>query len=445
MLMGRACIARDVLRATRRRIMGAKLPAVRLRIGRHGSAGVVAACAVFLVLTLSLAAEAGTGLDSSGISGTSFGSAGLDSLGLDSLGQLSGPVIQLQAASDNLGSGVGLQVLWPVPIFGDEIVQVPWVAAGYGSVRWGAGRYGTLILDDRAAPYPFLQAGVGVDTPVGRVEYSRLLGKLGPQPDTYLLGQRVELSPTGWLRLGVTEIAIADGRFARMPTNWIPLWPFYLTQHLAIRSGVEGINDDSNQNLGLDVTAALTPGITVYGEFFVDDMPQRPENGGVYQTGFLLGGTADLGKSFRLDAEYARVNNYTYTFRVPERSYLNQGRPLGFQLGPDADRLIVALRKRSEGTELGVGLEFRRHGEGRIGDRWQDIGRDAARERAFLYSVVEYTALVRFDLMRDFASGARLEAGVAVGQVRNKDNVPSGPEGVVEARLGIRWTFGLAK
>lgn len=422
MWAGGTCVARGTLPAARRNISwhtagGRSGPsfravpaAVRLRMAAglgilgRSPARVTVACVVLLILTLSLRAE---------------------------------------AAPDSLGSGSGLQVSFPVPVLQNGITETPWVAVGYGAVRWGAGRYGTLILDDRAAPYPYLEAGTAMDTPVGRAEYARLVGKLGPQPDTYLLGQRLELFPTKWLRFGVSEIAIADGRFAGIPTNWIPFWPFYLTQHIAIHSGVEGINNDSNQNLGIDITASLRPGITVYGEFFVDDMPQRPENGGVYQIGFLVGGTAELGETLRLDAEYARVNNYTYTFRVPERSYLNQGRPLGFQLGPDADRLIVELRRQFDSTELGLGLELRRHGEGRIGDKWQDIGRDEARKRAFLYGVIEYTSLIRFDFARDFAPGVSLEAGVAVGQVRNKGNVPSGAEGVAEAEFGITWVFTL--
>ncbi|NPV79470.1 MAG: hypothetical protein HPY52_04220 [Firmicutes bacterium] len=311
------------------------------------------------------------------------------------------------------------------------------IALGYESVRWGAGRYDTLILDDRAQSYPFILLNSTAQTKFGRVEYSKLTGKLGPYPDTYLLGQRLDLYPRPWLRFGISEVAIADGRFASMVTNWIPLWPFYLTQHIAIHSGVPEINESSNENLGLDATIVLRPGTTVYGEFFVDDMPQNPKNGGVYQIGFLVGGTTELNKDLRLDAEYARANNYTYTFRNPARSYLNQGEPLGFQLGPDADRLIIMLRKQSEKIETRAGVELRRRGEGRIGDKWQDIGWQKARKYSFLYGVVEQTSLARAEVDRAFGPESRIKSGIAIGPVRNKDNVP----GATDMRM--EWTLGL--
>ena len=324
------------------------------------------------------------------------------------------------------------------------------LTAGFDKPRWGAGRYRTLILSDSVRPYEQVRADIHLDTRLGGVEYSRLAGKLEPLDDTYLLGHRLEYWPWPWLRLGATETAIVSGRFARQAVNWLPLWPFYLTQHIQLKRGLN-INNDDNENVGLDATVSLNRDSSLYGEFFVDDMPQNPANHGLYQIGFLAGAVikAPVVGGIQLGAEYARVNNYTYTFQDSSKSYVHYGQPLGFLLGPDTDSLIVMATKKQP-FELGAGFEFRRHGPGRLGDNWEspDIGWEKGRQRQFLYhdenTPIEKTLLGRIQAaytLADAAGSPRVEGSLAVGRSQDAGNKPGAVAPVVEFTVAVRWGF----
>lgn len=328
------------------------------------------------------------------------------------------------------------------------------LAAGLDKPRWGAGHYRTLILSDSVRPYAQLRGDFQLNTRVGELTYRRLAGKLEPNEDTYLLAHRVEYSPGPWLRLGATETAVTSGRFASLAVNWMPLWPYYLTQHMLLKGGSVIGNNDDNDNLALDATISLGQRGSFYGELFVDDMPQTPDNHGVYQIGFLAGATTRLpiAGGTRLDAEYARVNNYTYTFQDRSKSYLHYGQPLGFALGPDSDSLIVmATKALSQPLELGLGFELRRHGPGRLGDVWEEIGWEEGRKRTFLYegdgAAIEKTYLGRVQMTYKptaaeatwAGSGLEIEGSLAFGLRENAANIPGTVTPALEVTTSVSW------
>lgn len=256
------------------------------------------------------------------------------------------------------------------------------VQMGSGQVAWGSARLASTLLSGQYRPFPFVQAAWQM---APALRYQRLFAQLGPQPDAFLLGQRLEWQPggpTGPAGLAVTELAVTDGWFASHPANWVPFVPWYLTQWVLLKDRDPGANDQDNEYLALDGWWKPAPGWLVYGEFLADDMPwpfrpvQQP-----YQVAGLLGGQGPCG----LYWEYTRVNNFTYTFQAPRLSYLQYGVPLGYPDGPDGDRLAVWW---SSGRAW-AGLELRRRGPGRLGQVWEEQGYPAVADRQFLAGTVE--------------------------------------------------------
>lgn len=248
---------------------------------------------------------------------------------------------------------------------------------------------------------------IGAEWAWGPWRYRKAVGRLSPG-ERYVSVHRLYLGPLDgwWGRLGLSfyELGVVSERFASLPATWLPLWAGYLTQHLAL-GGTD--NDDANFYMGL--TARLEPPSgwlrALDAELLVDDMPQVPWKRQVYQ----LGGALRLELGDRLDVRYVRTHNFVITFQEPSLSLLHEGRPLAYPDGPDTEAWELGWRL-SDGWRVAV--EWRRRGEGRIGDawEWEPSGLEAGKAREFLSGTVEHAVLVGLEGRRG-ASRWALQAG----------------------------------
>ncbi|MBE3599478.1 MAG: hypothetical protein IMX02_12070 [Limnochordaceae bacterium] len=349
-----------------------------------------------------------------------------EALGLESPARLRA---RLERAWVGYGSGLPCRrEPWPDAARGETAWQawVGWRDLGFGT--------GTGLLDLPRDP-GFLQVGGEVRWAWGA--YRKVGGRLG-SGQRWLLGQQLWIGPlaTRWGSVGLSayELAVTSGRFAVVPVNWLPLWPAYLSQHLHL--GETG-NDDANfyMGAGLRVDRLFGGDARLEAEVLVDDMPQLPWIPQVYQ----LGGRLALTFQERWRVRYTRVHNFVVTFQAPSLSFVDQGHLLGYPDGPDADSLAVQWVGRPGAPVESAGVEWRRRGEGRIGDVWEPAyggqGLAYGREHEFLSGVVEHSLRLR----ATFGLPGEWRLTAEAGPVFNTANHP----GVTSVYVGLGLTGAL--
>ncbi|MCK4409991.1 MAG: hypothetical protein KAW67_07890, partial [Candidatus Eisenbacteria sp.] len=179
----------------------------------------------------------------------------------------------------------------------------------------------------------------------------------------------------------------------------------------------------------LDGVCHVRPGLTAYGEFLIDDLQYERTTGSPDKYGLTFGGAwygAVLGADAELTAEYTNVRNWTYTHKYTEYRLAHDGQPVGFELGPDADRFRAEFVFHP-GVKWSVGTTFEhaRKGDGRITVPFDS---DDDHELTFPSGVVKTTDRVGVEL--GYRNLERLAAGVGaayesvanVGNALGKDD-----------------------
>src|SRR5439155_16696946 len=245
----------------------------------------------------------------------------------------------------------------------------------------------------------------------------------------------------GRITAGFTELARFDGT-SQTPLYFIPFVPYSYWEKRPKSGGVSPADSTgdllrkNNVLWAADVAWSFRPGWRVYGEVLMDDYSlssdYKPDMLG-YQAGAdwrrTLKGRGAIGAA----VEYSRVNNFTYSvWHRHDFSY--NGFPTGYVLGPDVQALS------GEATlEWGPNLEFRlrgdwrRKGEGRVGDAW--LKTDGKVEASAFQGVVERETRVRAAAIFSPVRLLHVEAVVGHASIRNLDHVLAPPE--IEAPLRI--------
>jgi len=258
--------------------------------------------------------------------------------------------------------------------------------AGHTWLRWGPGRDGTLALSDAAPALDMMRAEV---TAFRTWRMQWFVSLLDPGAETYLAGHRVEWSPCARLTAGFTELARFDGT-SQAPLYLMPLVPYSFWEKRpktsppgAVPGDTTGIALAKNNVLwSADIAWSIRPGWRAWGELMVDDISfsrdYKPDMIG-YQAGAearrpMRGGTDALGATI----EYTRVNNFTYS-AFHGHDFAHEGFPLGYVLGPDVAALAGELAyERGAAWVFTIRGEWRKKGEGRVGDAWEQSDGEVA-------------------------------------------------------------------
>ncbi|MDI6871528.1 MAG: capsule assembly Wzi family protein [Bacillota bacterium] len=319
------------------------------------------------------------------------------------------------------------------------------LVAGKQRVRWGPGKVGALILSDEGSFWGLLaERGWSV---WGRdVKTAQLVAPLNPDQNRVFFAHRLESEVRPGLTVGISETAMASGDFTPWLYNPIPVWPYFLTQHLVWKSAGGSAQDyDINCNLAVDARYRLASGAEVYGEFYADDAQSGiedrarvPDMVGVllgvsgWEPSFLPGWSATV--------EYAALANWVYSHKNLLNNYVwEDGTPIGHWLGPDADALTVQVaREVAPGVERVVRLQHQRHGEGEIGESWRpEYGKDGW----FLSGVVETRYGVGVAERRRLSEKTTLKAGIEWLYRVNAGNQPGVREGAVNLKAELSLTL----
>lgn len=311
------------------------------------------------------------------------------------------------------------------------------VALGRRDAAWGRSRWGRLLVSGSAATLDELDARFSVGpwsfyALHAFLEHTRAGSEpeLGDDERVFLAAHRVSV---GGARgsIAVSE-AVVYSSIMPDPVYVNPLVPYYLSQH----------NERSDDNVlwSLDFLLRPRPGLDFYGEFLVDDLQYERTTGHPDKYGATLGGTAYtaiLGLDAEVTAEYSHVRKWTYTHHLTQHRLEQDGRPLGFDLGPDADRLTVEVMTHpSPPWSVGVSYIRARSGEGAITEPFEE-GENP--EPTFPSGVVETTDRVALECTYENLAGLRASLSLADVIVRHRDNGPEDDDGwEVRAAIGFR-------
>ncbi len=303
------------------------------------------------------------------------------------------------------------------------------MTVGRQRIQWGPGTTGGLLLSDQAS-----LDGLTFQLDLDEFHYTQIHAARDFAAGKWLFAHRLEGRVLPNLAIGISEaIAVSDGfrmRFAHL----VPAFPYYLIQHLTIKGNREQ-DKWTNALVSVDASVNLRDNLVAYAELMADDFPWAMSAKGrvPYMVGGVIGislirplhladgapilmtcigellkeaasrdpvSETSQGKRDTLDtycsvtAEYVRINNYVYSHKNPDNTYITHtGQLIGHPLGPDADGvyLLVAVNSCPEiepGNQGQATLFFgyERHGEGALGQPWR-----AAHgiEREFLWGIVE--------------------------------------------------------
>ncbi len=312
--------------------------------------------------------------------------------------------------------------------------------AGIGCPQWGLGRAGSLLMSGRTPPMPI----AGYRLVLRNAGYVRFAGLMESEQHRRLIGHRLEYSPVAGLRLGVSETAVVSNDASPLLYWPFPGLPLYALQR-AVSQHDRSQDSLINVNFGADFAATLSsrgrrPQLEVYGELMIDDA-----QGSILSRRFVpdfLGAlvgvrvpefTADP----RLGAglEYVAIQNYVYSHRNPDCSYMYRGKGIGHGLGPDADLLMLAVDFRpNPRTVVSLAGAVERHGEGKIGHPWSPA---EGANRRFLTGTVEKTAKVTLEVERTLIAPALIAGRLELGVTSNKDHVQGAAYKYWSAGIGL--------
>ncbi|MFH1865179.1 MAG: hypothetical protein ABIK85_04790 [Candidatus Eisenbacteria bacterium] len=297
---------------------------------------------------------------------------------------------------------------------------------GRRGTAWGRSRWGRLMLSGTAPTFDQLDvkysAGpLSFEAMHALLEYEELGTEtdLDDSESSYLAAHRMVVRG-GWGSVGVGE-AVVYNSVLPDPVYANPLMPYYLAQH----------NERNNDNVLwlLDGVYNVRPGVTAYAEFLIDDLQYERSTDSPDKYGATVGGAwygAVRGFDAELTVEYTNVRNWTYTHKYTEHRFAHDGVPIGFELGPDADRLRAEfVFHPAVKWSVGTTMERARKGHGRITDPFEP-GENP--EPTFPSGVVETTSRVAVELgyqsLEGLSAGlgASFESVVNVGNLLGKDD-----------------------
>ena len=262
------------------------------------------------------------------------------------------------------------------------------MTAGRQRIHWGPGLTGGLLLSDQAS-----LDGLTFQIDLGKARYTQVHAARDFKSGKWLLAHRLEGYPVPNMKIGISEAIAVSGGFRLQCAHLIPVFPYYLIQHLLIKEDREQ-DRWTNALVAVDASVNLRDNIIAYAEFMADDFPWALSAKGrvPYMVGGLIGisllkplelftrkpGLPQPQACCSVSAEYVRINNYVYSHKNPDNAYTTRDRKLiGHPLGPDADGIYLILTfnphrqigpfDRGQAT---ICLGYERHGEGTLGQPW---------------------------------------------------------------------------
>lgn len=274
---------------------------------------------------------------------------------------------------------------------------------GRGTLWWGQGYHGSLLLTDHAFPMDMIKLGSeeafrlpSLLSALGEWKINSFLARLERDRDfsrANLFGLRVSYLPTSWLELNATRLTQfgGKGRGQEFPDAVLKAYGNPPNQ-----SGAAEVNEQVMVDLRARVPSVpyLIPfpgGLQLYGELASEDkwskypLPSRAAIlGGIYIPQLFAGDSTDLRIEYadtdlvrrKTEGNPTRVwyNNGTYASGMRHK-----GLPLGHHMGTDGiDWFVRATRYAAEAVQIGLTFNVQERDRGQpVHERKHEVGLDA--------------------------------------------------------------------
>ncbi|QRQ82449.1 capsule assembly Wzi family protein [Paralysiella testudinis] len=235
-----------------------------------------------------------------------------------------------------------------------------WLSFGQIPRYWGPGQEGSLILGDAARPVTAFSLQRAEQKPfetpllswLGRWQYQVFAGQLSQYdaiPNTKLIGMRVDLMPTDYLQLGAHRVFQWGGE--NRPQSLKSFGKAFLGKGENEESADKS-NEPGNQIAGLDIQLKLQPLVDVpvnlYAQMVGEDEAGYFPSKKAYLFG-IRGAHAWNANTINWSLEGAdtrvefKDTGIIYGHHLYRDGYYQQGLPLGYALGGDAQNISARL------------------------------------------------------------------------------------------------------
>jgi hypothetical protein len=319
-------------------------------------------------------------------------------------------------------------------------------------LRWGPLRHGGMMLSG-IGPVPDALHGA---IEIGAHRFEAFAGQLSSERDAeneilrrYLYGHRATLHfgqrhGTYWT-IGISELAVVSGRSESVSLRYINPVQFY-TQAQTEFDGDAATR--VNALASADVELSLGGRAQFYGSLIVDDFQvnSEPRDRWPDQLAWALGGEwHPQQRRWSLGYEYRHVGSWTYLHRGEGTTIRSFFRPIGAPEGPDTERHILQLTRRSAGGPwenarwaVWIGGELRRRGENRLWTTESREGNVGTFPRGIVESRRIASAGARLRLGRDVNAQLHLD----YQDIKQLKNVDDADEQVLSVRLSLQLILG---
>ncbi len=236
-------------------------------------------------------------------------------------------------------------------------VKILNIQVGHGKHFVGDG-YRSLLLSDNAFNYPYAR----ITTTFKNIQYTNLYtsfmnltnggDKVPPGIERLFqkkIGSFQLLSANFWkrLNLGIFQGMIWEAADStnRQHVNFNTFDPL-----IGVNAASYGLHHKNNVMLGLTFKLKITPSISLYGQYMLDDLNSKDKMGDIrnkygYQAGFKYLDAFTI-KNLVLQGEYNTVRPYAYAAQNPEQSYTHYNQALAHPLGANFNEVIGILNYR---------------------------------------------------------------------------------------------------
>ncbi len=254
--------------------------------------------------------------------------------------------------SDNIK---GFDYLNAVAYFGVPISKNINIEVGHGNHFIGHG-YHSLLLNDYAHNYFYLK----LNTNIWKFHYQNIFAELAPLstklspigliPKKYMAAHYLSYKPFKRLEIGLFE-TVVFGRENNFEFQYLNPIIFYRTVE-------QFIDSPDNIMIGLNGRLDVFKGVSVYGQWMIDEFKVREffaddqwwGNKYGIQAGLLYANVVNL-KNLDLRLEFNRVRPYMYSHFIPlseldehaTASYSHHGQPLAHPLGSNFSEYLIQL------------------------------------------------------------------------------------------------------
>ncbi len=294
--------------------------------------------------------------------------------------------------------------------------------------QWGPGRFTQLLVSDNSPPLDQLQASFRFSD---RVSFTGFTSTIEPDSGSWFCAHRLDILPTDNLRIGLYEGAFYTTTTLDLAyTNPILFW--YAVQW--------NEQNDDNLFMGLDATWKPHRHLAVYMEWLIDDIQYQT----TYNRPNKMGGTLGVdwvhpSTGLAVAAEYTAIQKYVYSQKLLSNIFLHNGRIIGSELGPDADRATLSLGYAGMWPMTAeLRGSFSRHGVGTVYDGFGDT---VTAGEPWPSGIIEYTRDVELNMSYRLSGDFTLHGSAGYSDTDNAGNVQDSTAS--DARASLRLVYAI--